>query len=107
MSARPATRKFNLTMKGYHAAWFFEQEEALAARPANATAACATCDTVYPSAGLKPLDSDYTYEQAAKDISFERDGKLCPACRARFMAEYGVKANDVYSVYDLGNDRND
>lgn len=49
---RPA-RSLTLTMIGHAAVWHLEQAEALAARPANATQACACCDTVYPVGGIE------------------------------------------------------
>jgi hypothetical protein len=102
---RPA-RGITLTMVGFHAAWFLEQQEQLAARPANATAPCGCCDEIYATAGLKSLASDEVYEQASSLCSFERDALLCPACRKAFESEY-ISAEDVYHVYDTGRDRND
>lgn len=102
---RPA-RSLTLTMKGYSAAWRFRQQAELAARPTNATAQCACCDTTYPAAGLKPLDSDYVYSKASEVVSFERDSLVCRFCADDFSADF-QEPEDVYSVFDTGHDKND
>jgi len=83
-----ARRSFTLTMLGHAAAWLLDQQEKRAARPASATAPCACCDTVYPAAGLKPLDSDWVYAQASQVVSFERDDLVCKFCREDFQADF-------------------
>jgi hypothetical protein len=107
MSAkRRAPRNFNLTMIGHAAVWYLDQKEALGARPAEATAACACCDTVYPAKGLKPLDSDYVYMKASEVVSFERNSPVCRHCAEDFAADF-PEPDDVYSIFDRGIDRND
>lgn len=90
---RPA-RSLTLTMKGFAAAWRAEQKAALAARPVEATAQCACCDTECSTATLAPLATEFTYERAVRDYSFERYDDLCACCRETFEAEYG---RDEYS----------
>jgi hypothetical protein len=106
MSARRAPRSITLTMIGHAFVWRDVQKEALAARPANATAACACCDTVYPVKGLKPLDSDAIYMRASEVVSFNRDDLVCRHCRDDFAADFGGD-DDVYSIYDTGHDPRD
>lgn len=105
-TTRRAGRKFTLTMKGHATVWYLNQAEALAARPADATAQCACCDTVYPAKGLKPLDSDAVYEQASQVVSFERYAPICRFCAEDFNADFG-EDTDVYSIFDRGIDPND
>lgn len=100
---RPA-RSLTLTMKGFAAAWRAEQKAALAARPVEATAQCACCDTIYPAAGLKPLDSYEVYKRASEVVSFERDAGVCRFCREDFEADFGGEDTDVYHVFDTGFD---
>jgi hypothetical protein len=102
LMAEFAAGTFKVTMDRVWRAWPFPQ-----AVPQPLLRPCATCDDPTPARDLKPLDSDYTYDCAVRQVSFERNDDLCPACRARFIAEHGVKADDVYSVYDLGYDSND
>ena len=107
-ATRRAPRSFTLTMLGYQAAWQFEQAEQLAARPVTATAACACCDEVYVTKGLKRLDSDTVYYQAAsRECSFERDALVCAPCRRSFEASYGSEKDDVYHVFNRGHDWRD
>jgi hypothetical protein len=100
---RPA-RSLTLTSIGFAAAWYHEQKEALASRPAESTAQCACCDTVYPVAGLKPLDSDAVYMKASEVVSFERDDLVCRFCADDFNADFGDEDTDVYSIFDTGFD---
>lgn len=103
---RPA-RNFNLTMIGHAAVWYLDQKEALAARPKEATQACACCDTIYPTAGLKPIDSYEVYALASEVVSLNRDDLVCRHCREDFEADFSGEDNDVYHVFDTGHDRND
>lgn len=96
-----------LTMIGYAAAWQARQQSELAARPAEATAQCACCDTTYAIAGLKPIDSEWLYERAAQTVSFERDGLVCKGCREDFSVEFGTEPADVYHIFDRNLDRAD
>lgn len=98
-SRRPA-RSLTLTMVGHAAVWYQQQKEALAARPAGSTAACACCDTVYPVAGLKRLDSYEVYERASQVVSFNWDDPICKYCAQDFSEEFGTEDTDVYHVYD-------
>lgn len=106
MSARPA-RSLTLTAIGHAAVWHFQQAEALAARPAEATAQCACCDTVYPIGGLKPIESYEVYVRASEVVSFERDDLVCRFCRDDFQADFGGDDGDVYSIFDTGIDPRD
>jgi hypothetical protein len=107
MSARRAPRSITLTAIGYAAVDYHNQKIALAARPAYATQACACCDTIYPTAGLKPLDSYEVYKRASEVVSFNRDDLVCKFCREDFAADFGGEDNDVYSIFDTGIDPND
>jgi hypothetical protein len=102
-----AARRFNLTMIGHAAVWHLDQKEALAARPAEATAACACCDVIYPVGGLKPLDSYQVYVRASEVVSFNRDDGVCRFCREDFQADFGGDDDDVYHIFDTGVDPND
>jgi hypothetical protein len=104
---RPAPRNFTLTAIGHAAVWYLDQKEALAARPKEATQACACCDTIYPTAGLKPIESYEVYARASEVVSFNRDDLVCRHCREDFEADFGGEDNDVYSIYDTGFDPND
>jgi len=83
-------RPGGLTMLGQAAVWHFEQSEARAARPADATAACACCDGIYDVRGLAALKHDYTYGAVAS-ACFERGDLLCAPCRRSFEAEFGTR----------------
>jgi hypothetical protein len=78
-----------------------------ATTPAPVTPDCPCGACGEHSEHLAPLKSDYTYECAVRDYSFERDDGLCPYCRTWFEKEHGLSADDVYHVYDRGHDRND
>lgn len=106
-STRRAPRSLTLTMIGHAAVWHLEQAEALAARPANATAPGACCETVYRTEALKPLESDYVYSKASEVVSFERDDLVCKFCREDFAADFGEEPADVYHIYDRGHDPRD
>jgi hypothetical protein len=107
MSARRAPRSLTLTMTGYQAAWFFRQDAELAERPKEATQACACCDTIYPTAGLKPIESYEVYARASEVVSFERDDLVCKFCREDFQADFGQPDTDVYHIFDRGIDPRD
>lgn len=55
---------------------------------------CACCDTECSTATLAPLATDFTYERAVRQVSFERDDLVCQGCRDAFEADYG---RDEYS----------
>lgn len=62
---------------------------------------CACCDTECSSATLAPLATDFTYDRAVRQYSFERDDRLCQGCRDAFEAEFGR------DEYDAGDDCHD
>jgi hypothetical protein len=107
MSARRAPRSLTLTMIGHAAVWHLDQKEALAKRPKEAAQACACCDTVYPTAGLKPIESYEVYARASEVVSFERDDLVCKFCREDFQADFGQPDTDVYHIFDTGIDPRD
>lgn len=108
MSARRrAPRSLTLTAIGYAAVDYHNQQAALAARPADATAACAVCDTIYSVKGLKPLDSDDVYARASEVVSFSRNDPVCKFCAQDFETDFGGDDGDVYHMFDTGHDPND
>jgi hypothetical protein len=106
-STRRPARSLTLTMIGHAAVWYQQQKEALESRPDGSVQACACCDTVYPVAGLKRLDSYAVYERASQVVSFNWDDPICKFCREDFQADFGTEDTDVYHVYDRGFDRRD
>lgn len=90
---KPTTgRNITLTMTGFAAVWYLDQQAALAARPADATAPCACCLTLYSVKGLAPLISDAAYQQAIQVHQFPRDGLVCKFCQDDFAVEEAVCA---------------
>lgn len=83
--------------------WRATERAIMAARPAEATCACACCGDVYAVKGLKALDSDWVYTQVIDRelASIERDDLLCKFCRASLMSEVGVERPDVYNINDV------
>jgi hypothetical protein len=62
---------------------------------------CACCGTAYQWGGLAPVATDFTYDRAVRQCSFERDDLVCQACRNDFEAEYG---RDEYDAGDFCHD---
>jgi hypothetical protein len=68
---------------------------------------CACCDEQWAMRSLAPVDTDYTYEKAVRQVSFERDDLVCEDCRADFEHTYGRDADDCFDLYCLGHDSAD
>lgn len=94
-------RPFNLTMTGYQAAWQAEEAALMAARPAEATCACASCGDVYDVRGLSAIESDHVYVQAGEEACFDRDGLLCKSCRTHFETRFGTPRADCHNILDV------
>lgn len=87
--------------------WREKEAALMAARPAEATCACASCGDVYDVRGLSAIESDTVYVQAAPVYGLNRDDKVCATCRREIEARYGTPRRDVYHILDYGMDKAD